>query len=311
MPRHSNLKIHMNSHQASFGSALSGSALARLQSLQEAESRNHSTIVINLDSATGCLHEAFVLVEDCLHQFELPDFKDSVWRLRPTTPVSLHRAGAIIAAGHDYISAIPRDASDLTTVAASARAMDVASLIAARAKAFVAQAYIQLWQEAKAYVQYGVLGHQAEAYAQYAHENWELDAPGVLLRPNEPLCEKSREYLSHFCRLADCAHSYALCLHNQMRLVPRHHGLPAFEPVKAPSVDPGIAPEVLPQVSPYHGDENLNQEAIVSRHRINLCEDRREVSHFCSNFRNRRLYPKQRLVGFDRARGGRGKSGSR
>ncbi|MBS2010670.1 MAG: hypothetical protein JST01_26710 [Cyanobacteria bacterium SZAS TMP-1] len=281
-------------------------ARERLSMMQEEVRTNLRAIETNLSGAQLLLDESDALLSTCKSKFELANTDATVWRLRPTTPRALTEAQAILAAGARWIETIDRKSGDDGTVRQSTRAVAVARLVGARAKAFIAEAYVEYWQGARGLDQFGVLGHQALAYAGYVHSNWAFDAPLMLLRPQEELCPASEDYLRRACQLADCAHAYALCLDGQMSVLPAKMQLPAFEPVKAAVAERAPYVVELPLIKEGPGTAHLSQLELGTMYRRETADDLREISAYTPS-RQRTIFAKQRLVGFERSRGGKKK----
>lgn len=262
----------------------------------------------NISLAKHVLSESESLRNSALHQFEISS-NTHILRLRPETPYCFKTAASWLAAGKQYIGEIDHATAHQSILNRSKRAIVVANLVAARVKAALASAYVEYWKGAKAMKNYEVLAHQAMAYAEACcGDNWTYFAPLVLIRPDEPLSERSAANLRLLMDYGNASFAYATCLHAQMLVAPVRKQLPQFTPVEVERTDGEdavIEPAAFPPVRAYNIEQpGVSQEEIASQHGLFTGWDLREDAWLRIG-QSSHIYPKQRLVGFARNRSGK------
>lgn len=270
---------------------------------------NLSRIDANLGSCEHILRGIISKRDSVLHLFEM-DLGDHILYFRPGKPYCFGTAASWIATLRQHIDGIDREKADEATVNRSRRAILVAQMVEGYVKATLAHAYVEYWRSYEGYESFSVLGHQALAYAEACRgNNFTYFGPLALIRQEEPITERSEGHIRMLIGYGEAALAYAEALHCQMRLVPTaSRAVKAIVPVKVAktekNAEPEAKPERFPSINSYVNLETSTQEEIASSHCLATGEDMREDAAYGRGRRDI-VNPKQRIVGFDRGRGGR------
>lgn len=283
------------------------SAAERTTKFHEARQKLVRKIERNLEHSEYLRREMQSLIDSCERLFEI-DMGDDIVRLRAETPYSIRSARSWVLAAQKFAEGIDKNDLSEGNINKSARAITAHHLAEAQVKSLLAYCYVEYWKSGPGYRNFEVLGHNALAYAEAVYEdNWDYFAPLALCKLNEKLADDVAADVRRLNKYADAALAYAMCLDAQMRILPERQQPPVFKSVRVAKVEQELKPAEFPSVGAFV--ESLKTQADARDFHITTIGDNKREDAWLSSrgigcWKAPRIYPKQRLTGFDRVRGG-------
>lgn len=288
-------------------------AVERIHTFHEARAILVRKIERNIAHSEYLRREMQSLIDSGQRMFEM-DMGGDILRLRAETPYSFKTMKRWVLAAERYAASI--DTKDLSeaNINKSARVINVHHLAEAMVKSLLAYCYVEYWKSGPGYRNFEVLGHNALGYAEAVYEdNWDFFAPLATCKAHEKLDEESARDLRLLNKYADAALGYAMCLDVQMRVLPQRQQPPQFKHVRVakPEQPEELKPAEIPSIGAFC--ESLKTQAEAREFHIGTTGDNKREDAWLGIGRSRgpRIYPKQRLIGFDRLRGGSSHKGKK
>lgn len=305
-------RLAWNEHSAPNLNCNREAAVERITKFHKEREKLVRKIERNIEHSEYLRRQMETLIGSGERLFEM-DMGADILRLRAETPYSFKTMRRWVLAAEQYAASI--DTKDLSeaNINKSARVITVHHLAEAMVKSLLAYCYVEYWKTGPGYRNFEVLGHNAIGYAEAVNEdNWDFFAPLATCKVHEKLDEESARALRLLNKYADTALAYAMCLDAQMRVLPQRQQPPQFKHVRVPK--PQQAELLTPAEIPTIGDfcESLKTQAEARDFHVSRTgDDKREDAWYFKRSRAPRTYPKQRLIGFDRLRGGNSQKGKK